>query len=298
MKPRLARVGLLLTLQCPSQCRHCFFQAGPHRSEEMPRELGVKVVEEASALGAGWLSLTGGEPFTRVELMEFFTRLGVERGMRVEAVTNGFWASDMDTAVSILERLRRRGLRFLSISVDDFHQENIPLERVKTAYHAAVSLGLRVVLLVCVGQGSKLNAQTVPKALGADRVQVVGGPPVEHPEALLIESPYTSTTPQNPKPGRAQPHTLRCEALLTDIGVDPQGNVLPCCGPLASQVSLGSLREESLEEILVKAWGNPLLAPLRRGVEVDWGPRFKCQACLEWFGKRKDEALETGSNGV
>ena len=70
MTPPLFRIGLLLTLRCNAQCRHCMFECTPDTSETMPRELAEKAILEARSLGAEWVSLSGGEPFLEKELLD------------------------------------------------------------------------------------------------------------------------------------------------------------------------------------------------------------------------------------
>jgi radical SAM protein with 4Fe4S-binding SPASM domain len=73
---------------------------------------------------------------------------------------------------------------------------------------------------------------------------------------------------------------LRCSEALTDIGIGPDGEVFPCCGPLVSKIVLGNIKESSLRMILEKAWVNPIFTSLHDGIPGSGAFNSKCHACL------------------
>ena len=75
--------------------------------------------------------------------------------------------------------------------------------------------------------------------------------------------------------------SLRFNEVLRDIGIMPNGNVLPCCGPLGTKVTLGNLNEDPLESILSRAENDPRLTRIREGFEIEGCYSSKCHACLE-----------------
>ena len=98
----LFRVGLLLTFRCNAECRHCFFESGPHREEVMNPDLGIQAIDEAAKLGAEWISFTGGEPFLEQDLLENLIEYANELNLNTEVVSNGFWAETPEKAESAL----------------------------------------------------------------------------------------------------------------------------------------------------------------------------------------------------
>jgi MoaA/NifB/PqqE/SkfB family radical SAM enzyme len=296
--PPIFRVGLLLTERCDAACRHCWFSSSPDRNTSMTLEQAKRYVDEAAANGARWVSFTGGEPFLVYGLLRDLTAHASGIGLLNEAVTNCNWATSSKKALELLYLLRDSGLDTLNMSVDDFHQETIPLERVRNCYEAAKRLGLKPVFMMAVKKGSVITADNIREIMEDPSIQVLGGERVPNPSALAMETHFTPV-------GRGEKiprHELRyihvesepCRQVLTDIGVQPNGDVMPCCGPLGAQgdAVIGNLEEESLREMLERAWLNPRL---RRIYET--GPRqldgsyvSRCHMCVEAY--RKDMGKE------
>ncbi len=291
--PPLFRVGLLLTERCDAACRHCWFSSSPDRETSMTLEQAKMYVDEAAANGARWVSFTGGEPFLVYGLLRGLTAYASSRGLLNEAVTNCNWATTRKRALELLSPLKDTGLDTLNMSVDDFHQERIPLERVRNCYEAAKWLELKPVLMIAVKKGSSITADRIGEILEDPSIQVLGGERVPNPSALAMETHFTPI-------GRGENisrHELRhshfesepCRQVLIDIGVRPNGDVMPCCGPLGAQrdAVIGSLEEESLYEILERAWLNPRLREI-----YETGPRqpdgsyvSRCHMCVEAYWK-------------
>ncbi len=282
MSPPLLRLGLIITYRCNAECRHCFFESGPSRDEVMSLDLGVKAIDEAIKLGAEWVSFTGGEPFLEPELLGRLVEYASGKDVKTEAVSNGYWASSRDTAENVLQPLHDLGLDVLNLSIDDFHQEYVPVEYVRNAYEAALSLDLKIVLMTTTAKGSKITSANIPELLQGDKIQVIGGHRIRDPNALLIETPITPA-------GRGASITehdytliseVKCSEALRDIGVSPGGDVYPCCGPLAARKILGNVNDRSLQTILEDAQRDPFLSSIRLGVYITGAYTSKCHACV------------------
>ena len=134
----LRNIGLMMTYRCQAACPHCVVGAGPHRKEEVSLEEAIGWISQMAAYRDGHiaaLSLTGGEPFCCFEKLKEATRYAAQLGMVVTTVTNGFWATTVSEAVSVLARLE--GLKMIGISADPHHQAFIPFDRVRNAVAAA-----------------------------------------------------------------------------------------------------------------------------------------------------------------
>ena len=57
-------------------------------------------------------------------------------------VSNGFWGKDYEAGLKKLKGLKEAGLRDISLSVDKFHQEYVPVESVRNAITIARQLGI------------------------------------------------------------------------------------------------------------------------------------------------------------
>ena len=277
----LLRLGLIITLRCNAECRHCFFESGPARGEVMSLVLAQRAIDEAKQLGASWVSLTGGEPFLEIDLLSDLIQYASNAGLNTEVVTNGFWAETLQAANDKLSVLREFGLDVLNLSLDDFHQEYIPSSSVRNAFMAAKELGIKVVLMTTTAKNNKITANIVPELLQDDNIQVLGRPKIRDPSALLIETPITPI-------GRGTNITeldytliteVKCSEALRDIGVGPNGDVYPCCGPLANKITLGNLNDSSLKEILENGKRNPIVELIRKGATISGPFTSKCHAC-------------------
>jgi hypothetical protein len=259
----------------------------------MTLEQAKRYVDEASANGARWVSFTGGEPFLVYGLLRGLTAHASSRGLLNEAVTNCNWATNRKRALELLSPLKDTGLDTLNMSVDDFHQEMIPLERVRNCYEAAEWLELKPVLMIAVKKDSVITADRIGEILDDPSIQVLGGEKVPTPSALVMETHFTPVG-RGEKISENELRRIRvesepCRQVLTDIGVRPNGDVMPCCGPLGAQgdAVIGNLEEESLRELLDRAWLNPRL----RGIyetgpcQLDGSYVSRCHMCVEAYQK-------------
>jgi radical SAM protein with 4Fe4S-binding SPASM domain len=278
----LFRVGLLLTFRCNAECRHCFFASGPHRDEVMSTDLGIKAIDEAAVLGAEWISFTGGEPFLELALLEPLIAFANELGLKTEIVSNGFWAETPEKAESALMPLWGLGLDVLNLSIDDFHQEYVPIKHVKNAYDAAKKLGLKIVIMTTTSKNNNITAEKIPELLQDEKILIIGRSHVRDPNALLVETPVT---PAGRGESIEDPEymlmtEIQCNEALRDIGIGPDGSVYPCCGPLAARITLGNLKDSRLKEILNRAKKDEFLASIRKGKPISGAFITRCHACI------------------
>lgn len=144
--------GLMLTDWCGASCACCYATCTPAGRRWMAVADAVKVwadLIDASPHGCR-VHLTGGEVFGRFEYLLEVCRAAKREGLGpLEAVeTNGFWADDADVVADRLTALDAAGMGRLTVSTDPYHQQFVPIERVR--------------LLVRIAEG----------VLGVDRVRV------------------------------------------------------------------------------------------------------------------------------
>ena len=282
MTSPLFRVGLLLTYRCNAKCRHCFFECSPSRTGVMPRQTAQRVINESLSLGAEWVSFSGGEPFLEHDLLKELVTLSSGKGLKTEVVTNGFWGKTKEEAYSALKPLIEAGLDVLNLSVDDLHGEYVPIESVRNAYWAAVDLGLKIVLMVSTGRDSGITSGSLPELLGDDRIQLAGKSRIINPTAVIFETQFTPI-------GRGADLNydpvlfteVRCNEVLRDIGIAPNGDIMPCCGPLGTKTVLGNINDEGLGVILDRAGRDPRHKRIREGLKVEGSYSSRCHACVE-----------------
>jgi hypothetical protein len=89
--------------------------------------------------------LFGGEPFLCYDLLRESVPLAASLAQQLYVFTNGYWATDEDIARRRLAGLQAAGLDYILFSVDAFHQDRIPLERIAIGIDAAQELGYSTV---------------------------------------------------------------------------------------------------------------------------------------------------------
>ncbi len=262
----------------------------------MTLEQAKKYIDAAAANGARWISFTGGEPFLVYDLLQGLTAYASGKGLHSEAVTNCNWATSNEKALQQMSPLKEDGLDTLNMSVDDFHQETIPLTRVKNCFEAAKRLELKPVLMITVKKKSDITAHRIAALLEDPDIQVLGAEKLPNPSALAMETHFTPVGRGEKTPRHqlklTHVETESCRSMLTDIGVKPNGDVMPCCGPLAAQndAAIGNLQEESLRYILEKAWDNPWLREIyKKGPrQLDGSYVGLCHMCVQAYRKGKE----------
>jgi MoaA/NifB/PqqE/SkfB family radical SAM enzyme len=257
--PFLENIGLFVTFKCQVACSHCLVQAGPHRTEETTLSDALDWISQIAAYEPGTIrsiNFTGGEPLFNLAAFRQLVAATLSQGLLPTAVTNAYWAVTPTVAVEILKTLP--GLLFLQISADEYHQAQIPLERIENAVRASREVGIFYQISVCVENGDDIWDKDFIKRIvgiaGKEHIQIVPTIPVVF----------------SPKPETALPQEA-CGGASTPV-IFPDGSVKPCMGPIMHvkgdhPLILGNLRKQNLSDIFNDAQTNTVLHFLRI-----WGP--------------------------
>jgi hypothetical protein len=237
-------LSLILLARCNASCAHCSESYGPYRREALAREEILSLMNQAAAIDDGQplqFALTGGEPFLDFELLRDVVAAAL--GGVVSCVTNAFWAKTPEIANARLAELQSVGLTVLAVSASRFHQQYVPLQRVRYALQAAGQLGITTELkgaitLSDLQEGGVL--ETWKQTLNADRINMF---PVlsqlRRGEALPEDEYYREGgLPPHPCPGAA-------------VCVDHDGVATCCCVPGSNEpfLTIGNTRSMSLADI-------------------------------------------------
>lgn len=236
----------MLTARCNAGCGHCGTNCGPQRSEALPREKVLSLMDEAAALSRGQpleFGLTGGEPFLDFGLLRDVVSHGKRLGAEMGVVSNGSWAATDAEAERKLAVLKDAGLGLLNISTSRFHEAFISARRVERALRAARKVGLACSLkYVRAGSDTRSPDQVRQWAetAGADSVQDFPLLPYLREGEALPARDYARVDglPAGPCPG----------PMMT---VSWDGRAYPCCSPGAFNpfLALGSVHEMALAEL-------------------------------------------------
>ncbi|MGC8849652.1 MAG: radical SAM/SPASM domain-containing protein, partial [Candidatus Bathyarchaeia archaeon] len=292
-------VGLIITERCNAACSHCWFNSGPDRGREMSFEEAKGYIDQAREIPSiRHISFTGGEPFLLPEMLVRLVRYASDMGFYTECVTNSFWASTESSAEKMLRRLMDSGLEVINLSVDDFHQRQIPFERVLNSYRAARRLGLKVVLMCVTSRSSRIRIEEVKRMLRDEEIHIIGrGEPRRYPQVIAMEMGFVpagrgAEIPEEEWLKGDGPLEGGCSWVLRDIAVAPGGRVLPCCSAAGAieNLSIGNAGVKRLGDILEDAWRMPLFkllsvrGPLGLMDRVEHKPKAyvnKCHLCYD-----------------
>lgn len=144
--PALLSGGLITNYHCTSSCRHCLYRSSPNRGKGyVEPDAARKLLRTARRLGCDALHIGGGEPFLNRQGLREVLLAARGEGVSIEYVeTNSSWFTDMDRAVALLRELGGLGLSQLLVSISPFHNEYIPLRKVRGVMEASARAGIAV----------------------------------------------------------------------------------------------------------------------------------------------------------
>jgi len=126
-------VSFSITRKCPLECRRCYF-CGSKDGESIDIEDAKRIMENfPNDLES--IYITGGEPFSDIELLFRILEIIKERGFseltRIAVHTTGFWVKDKDYAKKICKRLIESGVNFFAMGTFDRWHYEAGLEKEK-----------------------------------------------------------------------------------------------------------------------------------------------------------------------
>ena len=104
--PKLSGLHWCVTGRCNLKCRHCYMEAPSGRYGELPFETMAGLVDQFERANVSVVSLTGGEPFLRRDIIEIIRLLTRKRIHLGQIFSNGLLITDRH-----LEDIRALGLR-------------------------------------------------------------------------------------------------------------------------------------------------------------------------------------------
>ncbi|MBN1943767.1 MAG: radical SAM protein [Phycisphaerae bacterium] len=129
-----SRAGLMLTDGCTAACASCYLSGRAGKGRWMDADMAVGIWAGLANLSPHGckVHVTGGEPFIDWEKLIEILRAAAGEGLQAESVeTNGFWATGDNIIRDRLRALEAAGMGRLAISADPFHQEFVPIGRVR-----------------------------------------------------------------------------------------------------------------------------------------------------------------------
>ena len=143
---RLISGGLITNYFCTSRCKHCLYNCSPAWEKDyiIPQTAEENLLA-IRKLGCTAVHIGGGEPLLRPAKLSAVLEIASTAGVTVDYVeTNSSWFRDADSAAATLSQLRQSGLQTLLVSISPFHNEYIPLAKIKGVLDAARRTGINI----------------------------------------------------------------------------------------------------------------------------------------------------------
>lgn len=128
----LNRIEFVITMACTGRCKHC--SEGEHVSdgEHINGDVAAKAIHDiCNFYDIKSIMTFGGEPLLFPEDVCKIHAAAREAGIQKrDLITNGFFSKDKGRIKEAAHMLAENGIGTVSLSVDAFHQETIPMEPV------------------------------------------------------------------------------------------------------------------------------------------------------------------------
>lgn len=273
------RLVLMITERCNIRCKHCLFGERElmNQGKDMPLDDIKSYIDQMSQIAAGekknfTVDFSGGEPILCFsELLDAVRYARTQGASSVTSMTNGFWGADKVRAKEIVIALKEAGLDALCFSIDDFHQEYVPLSSILTALNLCREHSLVTSIKSTVTKKTRRLADVLSDLgdLLLNRPLIVEEIPC-YPQGRAVKR----IPPADLFYEKGIPHE-QCPAGLM-LAVLPDGTVYPCCGACwSAALSIGNARKTAIEELFYKAKNDSVLNILREKGPAHLLPYFK-----------------------
>ena len=302
-------VSLLTTYQCTASCKNCCFKCSPSYSSRMTLEQMKKYVDQCLFYykdSIKVLVLTGGECFLLGEDLLSIIEYATNSGLIVRVVTNGYWATSLEKAHSVLNRLQMAGLKEINFSTGDDHQKWVPYDNV--VYGSIAAIDNQLTCLINVETHDQASFQS--KSFYEDN-RLKDYFSLKRPNHLMISNgvwmPFVHTNDNDIKYDNIKLDDCEikgCHSLFSTIAINPYANMLACCGLTCEYIPflrLGNVEKQSIKELYERQFSDFLKIWLytegpyaileyiyrKRGLVFSIKGHI-CSICAELFKDRKN----------
>lgn len=250
---RFGSILVSVTEGCHVGCAHCGFIGSARDRESNPDEMS-DWVRQACDYSIGEIIFTGGEAFECFDVLAAGVAAAQSRDVPSAVFTSSFWGKSFDAALTKLRQLP--GLKRLYLSTDVYHQERVPIYRVRNVIEAALYLGIPKIALV-ITFANELDRRTIRAEYEGygDRLYYVEDRVIPTKsmtlQALANNAPLLGTAPGD----------YKCTCHIQTPIINPNGDIFTChVGKAAAHRDLhelpywlGTLRKDSFQAIMDRA---------------------------------------------
>ena len=296
---RLATVYWICTQACNLQCTYCYQDATVARPRELTTAEGIDLVDQAVEAGAHTFIFTGGEPFSRRDLLTVATHSN-QRGLRTNVITNGHFITHktIDAVAAIFDTV--------TISVDHglpgHHDRNRgegswarAVNAVDLLLEAGVEVDVNSVLaryglsdvkeLLAFGRRREIGSHRIVPQFPMGRGAAARQDELSPVELLHVNDELYRADQELEACGETKVKTEgeysrklntrdHCGAGLSEVSVDPEGWVYPCKLLQYPEFRGDNVRDKRLTAIYAE---HPALRGTRANVVETMHP---CKTCI------------------
>ena len=244
---QIKSLAFIMTNKCNAACRMCCFSCSPQNNTLLNIGLMKDYIRQAYEIGTfKTIAFSGGEAMLYYEQLRDCIAYAHSFGFDTTLVSNGFWAANYEEGFETLKGLVEAGLTHLSLSVDQFHQEYVPLQSVKNAIHACENLGvLSVLTLLDLKDG--LSSKAVMEEL---RPEIYNKDLIVYPAFPAGEG--ITNIPEEQLIKVCDKDTAWC-AFDKGISILFDGTIMMCCSQFSSEIEMthiGQFGVNTLEDAI------------------------------------------------
>lgn len=254
---------LTLIYRCNYRCPHCLVGELLQSKHAISYEEAIEIIDSAAELGTfGSVAFVGGEPFLVYPLMLRISEyIHQNYGLvPLTASTNSYWAKDVDNARSKIEPLAKLGLQSLLLSWDDFHAKFGKISQLANAVTVCNEFEVKPTIQnIIINNSSRIGEIKEKLDELCDTSNVEWAENICTPVGLgeqFKEEDQTFISIDDIPFGECTAGKI--------LNVEADGDVKPCCGSglMASGLTMGNIRQKSVEAIVRKSSVDPLFNSL------------------------------------
>lgn len=160
-----------VTSRCNLACTHCYASVDQNCGKELSTEQALTVIDDLAAFGAPVLLFSGGEPFTRPDILTL-AKHAASKGLRVVFSTNGTLITP-----ALAAEIKAIGVSYAGISIDGSESVHDRFRRKKGAFKEALTgirncreAGVKVGLRVTMTQDNVADIPAIFDLMAAEQI--------------------------------------------------------------------------------------------------------------------------------
>jgi len=134
-------LSILLTDKCNLHCGHCIVNAHPRGTQVFDEQYLDNIISGMNFFGLYEVGISGGEPLLKLNLLQRVCSKLQTSKIKSIIATNAFWAKSPAAAYKVLFHLFKYDVTKIILSVDSYHQKQVPLDNIIYAVNAIIEHG-------------------------------------------------------------------------------------------------------------------------------------------------------------